>query len=330
MNTHSLGNSGTKTFIGHERYFEEKSYLFGESNSTGSEIELSGTLSYPFTYELPAKLPTSFEGLYGSIRYVIIVMIERPAQKMYDSMVKAFTVISPVDLNRNSSLNEKTHLEMEKTFCCFCCNSEPLTLLSTIPVNGYISGQIIPIIVEYDNGSSIELNYISLKLQQVIKYWATWPRRAEKMVINDITETRIENIGTYSADTCIKHLLIPPLPPSNLDNCGIIELRYQLFVQVNTSRLHWDLQGTIDLTIGTIPLTKFKSPLPDHEAKEQFLKLPLDELNASIVRSTSKGDCGGAFSWHADHKTLSDESHPHSKLGSFYIIELCMYRLFSG
>uniref|UniRef100_T1GVS0 Arrestin-like N-terminal domain-containing protein n=1 Tax=Megaselia scalaris TaxID=36166 RepID=T1GVS0_MEGSC len=106
----------------HEEYFQIQTYLLGCKNS--SEIELpSGTHTYPFTCALPPTLPSSFEGEFGHVRYTVKVTLDRP-WKFDQDMKMAFTVISPLDLNLNPAVKEPRKLEVEKSFCCFCCKSE--------------------------------------------------------------------------------------------------------------------------------------------------------------------------------------------------------------
>lgn len=87
---------------GHEEYFENHYYLLGSKN--GSEINLeAGELIYPFTCVLPQNLPSSFEGEFGHVRYTIKVVLDRPWK--FDQETKmAFTVISPLDLNRDPDM----------------------------------------------------------------------------------------------------------------------------------------------------------------------------------------------------------------------------------
>lgn len=53
---------------------------------------------YNFSAQLPATLPSSFEGQFGYIRYTVKGILNRPWK--FDQECKAaFTVISPLDLN---------------------------------------------------------------------------------------------------------------------------------------------------------------------------------------------------------------------------------------
>lgn len=61
---------------------------------------------------------------------------------------------------------------------------------------------------------------------------ATTPRidtRTEEMVVTEVSKGPVEAGGT----DYVQHLDIPPLPPSNLANCHIIDLEYNLKVEAS-------------------------------------------------------------------------------------------------
>jgi len=69
----------------------------------GDQMVLSeGEHCFPFSTVLPTKLPSSFEGEFGHIRYTVKTVIDRPWK--FDHEIKsAFTVISAVDLNNHAT-----------------------------------------------------------------------------------------------------------------------------------------------------------------------------------------------------------------------------------
>lgn len=66
---------------------------------------------------------------------------------------------------------------------------------------------------------------------QVVTFRATTPRtdtKKEEIVVAEISKGPVEAGGTAEYQ---QHLDIPPLPPSNLANCHIIDLEYNLKVE---------------------------------------------------------------------------------------------------
>jgi hypothetical protein len=64
-----------------------------------------------------------------------------------------------------------------------------------------------------------------------VTYRATTPRTAtktEEIVVTEVSKGPVVAGGTADYE---QHLDIPPLPPSNLTNCRIIDLEYNLKVE---------------------------------------------------------------------------------------------------
>lgn len=58
-------------------------------------------------------------------------------------------------------------IENSKQFCCLCCRSQPLTMNISLPVEGYVSGQNIPVRINVENQSGIEVKKVNIILQSV-------------------------------------------------------------------------------------------------------------------------------------------------------------------
>lgn len=56
---------------------------------------------------------------------------------------------------------------MEKTFCCLFCASPPLTVDVRAPVSGYCPGQKIPITIDIENKSNVQLHLVKIFLRKV-------------------------------------------------------------------------------------------------------------------------------------------------------------------
>jgi len=73
----------------------------------------------------------------------------------------------------NASLNEVNLQEpkiqeKEKYYCCCCCKSGPMTMIVYVPHIGYVPGQSVPITIELDNNSNVDVDSIKIKLERVI------------------------------------------------------------------------------------------------------------------------------------------------------------------
>jgi len=58
----------------------------------------AGQYSYPFRCELPSKLPCSYEGEYGYVRYWVKASIEKGRHILHKTKIP-FSLLAPLDLN---------------------------------------------------------------------------------------------------------------------------------------------------------------------------------------------------------------------------------------
>lgn len=85
-------------------YFFQGQTLFGSESGDGRDVLTEGHHEFNFSFLLPASgVTTSFEGKYGSVRYWLKAEVEKPWSFNHKTK-KAFTVISPIDINRNEYL----------------------------------------------------------------------------------------------------------------------------------------------------------------------------------------------------------------------------------
>ncbi|XP_059612350.1 arrestin domain-containing protein 17-like isoform X1 [Phlebotomus argentipes] len=276
---------------GHEEYFQIQYYLLGGKNSGEVELE-AGTHTYPFTCALPPTLPSSFEGEWGHVRYTVKVTLDRPWKFDQESKM-AFTVISPVDLNLNPRVKEQFKLDLEKSFCCLCCRSGPLATIVIVPVTGFVSGQVIPITAECDNASNVRVTGVKIHMRKIITFHTHTPRRETKKDKVNISEVSGGAVEPGASDTWTFKLEIPPLPPSNLVNCGIIDVDYDLKIVVEVAGAHRNLEGKIPITLGTVPLAEFKPPAPFKDEPPQDPSM----LPTQPVSPASPPETGGALGW---------------------------------
>lgn len=88
--------------------------MFIITDNDASKITLlRGTYCYPFQFQLPENIPSSFEGEYGHVRYTVKATIEKP--KRFTHVTKtAFSVIGSLDLNTIPQIDVSFLNEMVK------------------------------------------------------------------------------------------------------------------------------------------------------------------------------------------------------------------------
>ncbi|GFG34867.1 hypothetical protein Cfor_10395 [Coptotermes formosanus] len=255
----------TVNYSSHEQYFENKFNLLGGSSG---ETELpAGDLCYPFATHLPPNLPSSFEGEHGHVRYTVKATLDRPWK--FDQETKAaFTVISPLDLNTHPTAKEPVRKEVSKHFGFCCWSSGPLTITVSLPVSGYVPGQDIPVSVDVENNSDVPIREVKCTLRKLLTFTVTSPNKSTKKDNITIGELVLGSVEPHGTSSWTQVLKVPPLPPSNLNNCSIIDLNY-------------------DLKVRTVPLTSYQQPVVPVGVK------PPGEVNGETANVHAGGATAG-------------------------------------
>ena len=76
-----------------------------------------GHTTYPFQFQLPPNLPSSFEDAHGNVRYCVEVKVDRPWKFDYKAK-RPFTVNAVYDLNLEPRARVRVPLAPQRC-CCF-------------------------------------------------------------------------------------------------------------------------------------------------------------------------------------------------------------------
>lgn len=155
-------------YEGTEVYMNARTYLFGSQGGSSTQMQ-SGTYRYTFDCLLPPRIPASFEGSYGGIRYYIEACLDIPWRFGKECRV-AFTVVRKDNLNDYPALAMPCKQEEFSQFCCLFCQSDPLLMTATIPFSGFTPGQTIPVMVSYDNKSNVRVDRTKINLKRFIRF----------------------------------------------------------------------------------------------------------------------------------------------------------------
>nr|CAD7205264.1 unnamed protein product [Timema douglasi] len=219
----------------------------------------AGDHSFLFTFSIPSNLPSSFEGAFGYIRYTIKASLDRPWKFNQDTKV-AFTVLAYRDLNNYPQLKTPLILGNTKTICCWCCQSAPMAITARVPFTGIVPGQDVPLIVELDNPTNVDITSVQCYLMQESIFYARGKSRVETRKLGELT---LDPVGKHSSHTAQKTMRMPSCPPTLDINCGIIKIHYfiegtcdeaQSQCKATTSGAHMNLYVATPLTVGTVPL----------------------------------------------------------------------------
>ncbi|KAL7729104.1 hypothetical protein ACLKA6_019925 [Drosophila palustris] len=243
----------TKLFAGREEYLSSQTYLLGSEQSKDRHSIQAGVHYYNFACQLPYQCPSSFEGRYGCVRYIVKVLLIRP-WKFDQAYTHGITVLKMMDLNcETPQLKRTAHSENYRTFCCGPCKTEPIKMELNLPQAGYVCGQKMPVTVVVINNSNVAVSELRLSLVMLVRYFSVTPEhsRVDRIVISkakgDSVLRRCTRSQTIDMD-------VPCTPPTCLTLCSLIQIAYQLEVEALIKSLREQQLITMPITIGTWPL----------------------------------------------------------------------------
>ncbi|XP_060581680.1 arrestin domain-containing protein 3-like [Ruditapes philippinarum] len=248
--TGSRLGSYTEHFNAEVEYFFKRQVLFGGEVSEGRDVLTEGRHEFNFEFDLPmGGIATSFEGKHGNIRYWLKAEMDKP-WGFNNKTKKAFTVISPIDINK-PEYQVCVESSVEKTLCCWLFTSGPISITARTDRKGYCPGESIAISAEFDNLSKrTVIPYATLYQTQA--YFASGKSRVRKTKFTVLTGLPVGPGTRGSWDSQL--LKIPAVSPSII-NCCVMKVDY--FVKV---ALHipgaYNLTMHLPIMIGTVPFRR--------------------------------------------------------------------------
>ncbi|CAM4629284.1 arrestin domain-containing protein 2 isoform X2 [Lepidochelys kempii] len=251
LESRSVGmNTVYSDYTAYEPYLRARYQLIRDNGEV--TVLQAGKHEFPFTFQLPETLATSFEGRHGNVRYWVKARLHRP-WSVVKKAKKEFTVIEPIDINTPALLAPQAGVK-EKLARAWYCNHGQVSVSAKIDRKGYTPGEVIPIFAEIDNCSTRTV-VPKAAIIQTQTFIARGAKKQKKSVVASIAG---DSIAAGKREVWHgRALKIPPVGPSILQ-CRIIRVEYALKVCVDipgTSKLLLELP----LVIGTIPLHPFGS-----------------------------------------------------------------------
>ncbi|XP_061116985.1 arrestin domain-containing protein 3-like isoform X5 [Conger conger] len=218
-----------RTYNAREEYFNIKEVLLGEYNNglgEGKIVLREGTHVYPFSIQLPqGNFPSSFKGLHGSVVYCLEAEIHRP-WRMPKEFRSEFNFVNDIDANHPQLLVPQV-ASSSKELCCLCCTTGPVALGFQLEKKGYVPGETIKIIVEFENATSRTL-IPSVALVQTQTFYTRF-RTSKKHESRDLALVEGEHLTPHNSTVWESAMLqIPADTPTNLSRCRIMEVEYSL------------------------------------------------------------------------------------------------------
>ncbi len=260
------GESQRTVSFSETEVFANATVMVWEKSQAPGGVLQPGRYNFPFRFVLPPRLPPSFEGGVGYIRYQVQVRIGTGA---FDHVLThQFAVSEAVDAANSPTLQHPLQAVTKKTICCLCCASGPITTRAQVERSGFCVGDSIPVTVEIENGSGRRLT-VSVNLYQNIVFYAQGRTCVTSKLLAGISGDAIpaHTTRTWNPGDSLK---IPQTNPSlSPPSCSIIRITYVL--KVSTI-----VPGSISVnaTIPNIPIVIGNVPSRSRNQAPASLFLP--------------------------------------------------------
>jgi hypothetical protein len=256
-----------------QQYFHYVRDLFGKKHGMVMEVD-EGEWIYPFEYELPNNIAYSTEGKYGEIYYGIKVVLNIP-QELDKEIRLPLTVIRYEDLNTMPLLKYPKRDEISKTFCWFficCLSTSPFVMSVSIPFSGFVPGQKIPVSIEMNNQSHVDIRSTKITLKGLHSFNFEYPstcKQVEKYRLDYKLAAGVKSGKCLKLEEVLK---VPEmLNPSNDSNCKVFQITYVIKVSANVDDPHPSPFIHIPITVGSFPLHfKEGQQKPSHQMPSQI------------------------------------------------------------
>lgn len=251
MPTNQFRPGRKRFFMGREDYIASTTYLMGSEQGQTFNID-AGSYTYTFACPIPSHCPSSFEGIYGHIRYLAKVTFIRPGASNRTTNV-GFTVLKLLDLNQeNKLLREPASSEGMEYFCFM--HTKPVHMKVTLQQQGYVPGQFMLIHADVRNNSSSDCKKLMIMIYLRATYTADTP--ALRTVSEKILLAKRE--GGPVLHNCQKSytesLRIPATAPTCEHLSKVVRVSYEVRIVAVMNWLMANPKVVIPITIGNVPL----------------------------------------------------------------------------
>ena len=210
------------------------------SKTLNSELWLHNK---PFCFVIPPSVPSSFEGKFGNIRYILRGTIVT-GLLIHNHDVTALVPVQQLVRITDPRVLQPVHKEVQKTVGCLFCTSQPII---AIPKTGFYIGESFQLHVSLENGSKRQLS-MTVSLKEYIVYRAGGSYRTVSNSLYRFKSDKVERQETRNVDESVT---IPTTGTVILHSrsCGNIKVTHWLKITCHIPR-SFNLITTIPLQLG--------------------------------------------------------------------------------
>lgn len=243
--------SGKVTYERREPYLGFQIVVLGRGPQSGNDVRLlPGNYAFPFQFPLPPhSLPTSFEGPYGSVRYWLQAVVDRPWRTNLQ-ITSPLCIVERVQI-RDPALMEPCVKNDDRMLGWVCCPSGQLYATARIDRSAYCPGQEVRITGHVSNQSGKQVIGTEVQLVQKALYKAP----------HDTTRTVTEKIYVLTneqgfapgedGDVHFDAFSVPSVQPTT-EGFGCIDISYRIRFKVRVARA-FNTEIEFPVIITTVP-----------------------------------------------------------------------------
>ncbi|XP_059165754.1 arrestin domain-containing protein 3-like isoform X1 [Physella acuta] len=238
-------------YFSKQRYLDKVIVLLAPENKV-KQLSI-GKYEFPFQVELDERLPStfitpsfSFLTPGGRVFYTAKCIIQRSWSS--DIVFKReFRVLRHFDLNKLTAGRQPVQMSDETNVCCLCCMSGPIHVDFTVDKQLYVPGEGIRVSAEVVNDSNMKTSSCSVNL---IQETTLHGKDGASYTMSEIVASLVKpGVAAHKTGSWSDVLTVPPLTPSFLQGCLIIDLKHTLELHMS------GIRKVMVVVIGSIPLS---------------------------------------------------------------------------
>lgn len=102
---------------------------------------------------------------------------------------------------------------------------------------GYVPGDNILFSAKVVNQSPLKIKSTRVTLTETIEYFMS--KKRVRMERRDLVVIKRDKIRPFTMDEMNEKMYVPPLPPTNLQGCNLINISYDVYVSQPPYRVQW-------------------------------------------------------------------------------------------
>lgn len=270
-------------------------------------VELgSGEHSFEFSIPLEENLPSSFKGSYGSIKYKLRIVIQKP-WTFDEKHIIPLTIVKRMVLPSVCRLNPIS-LTKQTTRTISLFGNRPVSLVAILPEDCAVRGKNMQLQVIVTNNSNTNVEKLKFTILQLITYCSHMPLRNKKKEILTIFSKETGCVQKKTERTFAHELLVPACQPTDESISSVINISYEVKVDAV-------LRGFYKNLVLNLPFTVYSD---DSQQQAQNGGNPFEasypvvnqqDLNYSTTSSISSPSHSSQYSESSSlHSTTSDSS----------------------